>query len=366
MPSSFNLLRALLKGLALYLLIALLVALPLPGLGKISAYNVLFPGRSRLPFGENPSEAYNFSLYDLDAMFASHEIAGGVKPADEFRILVIGDSSIWGTLLHPEETLSAQLNSFAPTYCGRTARFYNLGYPTISVTKDLMLIDYAARYQPDAILWLTTLEAFPLEKQLDTPLIANNAASIDSLVARYDLPLDLNNAPLVRPAFWDRTLFGQRRALADLLRLQLYGVPWSATGIDQIYPPYPTPKNDFTEDDDQFHDLQAPLDESVLAYEILAAGMTLGSAPILLINEPILISTGKNSHIRYNFYYPRWAYDAYRNQLHERAQAGGWNYLDVWDLLPPGGFTNSAIHLTPAGETILAETILAALHPDCP
>jgi hypothetical protein len=366
MSSSFNLLRALLKGLVFYLLIVLLFALPLPDMGKLSAYNVLFHGRPRLPFGENPAEAYNFSLYDLDAMFASHEIADGGKPADEFRILLIGDSSVWGTLLRPEETLSAQLNSVGPTYCGKTVRFYNIGYPTITVTKDLMLIDYAARYEPDYILWLTTLEALPLDKQLDTPLVANNAALIDSLAARYDPPLDLNNTSLVHPSFWDRTLFGQRRGLADLLRLQLYGVPWAATGIDQVYPAYPPPKTDFAEDDDKFHEMRPPLDESALAYEILDAGMTHSPAPILLINEPILISKGQNSHIRYNFFYPRWAYDSYRSQLQDRAQAGGWNYLDVWDLLPPTEFTNSAIHLTPAGEAILAQTILAALHPACP
>jgi hypothetical protein len=199
MTESFHLRRAFLKGLALYVLVILLAALPLPGLGKLSAYNGLFPGRPRLPFGENPAEAYNFSLYNLDAMFASHEIADGEKPADEFRVLVIGDSSTWGTLLRPEETISAQLNAAAPTFCGKSARFYNLGYPTISVTKDLMLIDYATRYQPDYILWLTSLESLPLDKQLDTPLVANNAAAIDSLIQRYNLPLDPRDAALVPP-----------------------------------------------------------------------------------------------------------------------------------------------------------------------
>jgi hypothetical protein len=366
MSASFNLLRAFLKGLVLYLLIAVLFVLPLPALGKVSAYNILFPGRPRLPFGENPSEAYNFSLFDLDAMFASHEISAGAKPPDEFRILVFGDSSVWGTLLRPEQTLSAQLNSMAPAYCDRATRFYNLGYPTISVTKDLMLMDYAARYQPDYILWLTSLEALPLEKQLDTPLVANNAPRIDSLVARYDLPLDLSDASLVRPSFWNRTLFGQRRALADLLRLQLYGVPWSATGVDQVYPSYPPPKTDFEADDIQFHDRQSPLDESSLAYEVLESGMKDAPAPILLINEPILISAGRNSELRYNFFYPRWAYDAWRTQLEERARTESWNYLDAWDLLSPAEFTNSAIHLTPAGEQILAQTILEQINPDCP
>lgn len=366
MTESFNLRRALLKGLALYFLITLLFALPLPSLGHISAYNNLFPGRPRLPFGENPSEAYNFSLFHLDAMFASHEIAAGTKPADEFRVLLIGDSSVWGTLLRPEETLSGQLNASAPTYCGKPARFYNLGYPTITVTKDLMLIDYAARYHPDQIIWLTSLEAFPLDKQLDTPLVANNAVRMDSLIEKYDLPLDPRDPNLVRPDFWDRTLFGQRRNLADLLRLQLYGVQWTATGIDQIYPPYPAPQTDFADGDDKFHDLRPPLDPSALAYDILAAGMNHSPAPILLVNEPIMISDGVNSHIRYNFFYPRWAYDSFRDQLKVRAEAEGWKTLDAWNIVPSSEFTNSAIHLTPAGENLLAQTILAALQPTCP
>ena len=366
MPEPFNLSRAILKGLALYIFIVLLVALPLPNLGGLSAYNRLFPGRPRLPFGETPAEAYNFSLFNLDAMFASHEIADETKPADEFRVLVIGDSSVWGTLLRPEETLAAQLNASVPVYCGKKARFYNLGYPTISATKDLMLIDYAARYGPDQIIWLTSLEALPLDKQLDTPLVANNAETVDALIEKYDLPLDPRDASLVRPDFWDRTLLGQRRNLADLIRLQLYGVQWSATGIDQIYPPYPAPQTDFADGDDKFHDLRPPLDASALAYDVLAAGMNHSPAPILLVNEPIMISNGINSHIRYNFFYPRWAYDSYRDQLKVRAEAEGWNYLDVWNLLPPSEFTTSAIHLTPAGESILAQTILAALQPTCP
>jgi len=366
MPPSFSLPRALLKGLFLYLAVVLLIALPLPDIGKLSAYNALFPGRPRLPFGENPSEAYNFSLFNLDAMFASHEISDGTKPADEFRVLVIGDSSVWGTLLKPDETLSAQLNASAPMVCGRQARFYNLGYPTITVTKDLMLMDYAARFQPDQIIWLTSLEALPLDKQLDTPLVANNASAVDALIEKYALPLSPNDAALVRPDFWDRTLIGQRRNFADLIRLQLYGVQWSATGIDQIYPPYPAPQTDFADGDDKFHDLRPPLDEAALAYDILAAGMNHVPAPILLVNEPIMISGGVNSDIRYNFFYPRWAYDAYRTQLAARAEANGWNYLDVWNLLPQSEFTNSAIHLTPAGETILAQNILNALQPTCP
>ena len=80
--------NVLIKGLLLFLIINFAVGLIPVGnsLGKLSLYNLIWPGRVRLPFGENPTEAYNLSLYDLEAMFASHEINAGDKPADEFRI----------------------------------------------------------------------------------------------------------------------------------------------------------------------------------------------------------------------------------------------------------------------------------------
>ena len=49
----------------------------------------------------------------------------------------------------------------------------------------------------------------------------------------------------------------------------------------------------------------------------------LRAAPLPPSLEPMLISAGKNSDIRYNFFYPRWAYDEYRRQMAERAAARG-------------------------------------------
>lgn len=359
------------KGLVLFLVLNLLTAaLPPAGLGRVSLYNRLFPGRERLPFGENPAQAYNLSLFDLDALFASHVIAGGPKPADEYRLLLIGDSSVWGTLLRPEETLAGQLNAAPMNLCGRQARFYNLGYPSLSLTKDLLLLDYALRYDPDLIIWLTTLEAFPEAVQLSVPIVAHNAPQVQSLIERYALPFDPADPALAWPTFWERTLVGQRRALADLARLQMYGVLWAATGIDQTYPSdYSLAQVDL-EAELSFHGLQPPaLQEADLAFEVLEAGFrAAGDTPVLLINEPMLISRGANSDLRYNFFYPRWAYDDYRRMLAERAERRGWNYLDLWDLLPEADhYTNSAIHLTPQAEAILADRVRQAiLQVPCP
>jgi hypothetical protein len=104
------------------------------------------------------------------------------------------------------------------------------------------------------------------------------------------------------------------------------------------------------------------LHETDLAFDVVDAGVrAAGKTPLLIVNEPILISNGKNSNIRYNFFYPRWAYDQYRGMMSAHAQAQGWRYLDAWDLLPAGEFTNSAVHYSPTGARTLAEFIAATM-----
>jgi hypothetical protein len=363
---SISLPRLVLKTLLLFLLAnILLVGLdPLPTLGRISLYNKIFPGRVRLPYGEEPDLAYNLSLFSLEAMFASHEVAAprqANEQAGEYRVLLIGDSSTWGFLLHPEDTLSAQLNRAGmQTPAGKRVRFYNLGYPTMSLTKDLLLLQRGMDYQPDLVIWLLTLESMPLDKQLDSPIVQHNPQAMRPLIETYALPFSVEDDDFVHPSLLDRTLVGQRRALADVMRLQVYGVLWAATGIDQNYPPsYDPPQEDLSADL-SFHDLQPPtLHSADLAFDVLEAGAEMvADIPILFVNEPMYISRGENSHIRYNFFYPRWAYDQYRRMMQQECQVNGWSCLDLWDLVPPGEYTNSAIHLTPAGEAMLAERLL--------
>ncbi|HEY3340522.1 MAG TPA: hypothetical protein VGK81_00835 [Anaerolineae bacterium] len=356
-------LRVLAKALVLFVLANLLFAVidPLPGLGRISAYNVLFPGRQRLPYGDDPTRAYNVSVLNLDAMFASQALNTGPKPAGEFRVLLIGDSSTWGWLLKPADTLAAQINRAGlRSSDGRVVRAYNLGYPIMSLAKDTLIVDRAMSYQPDLLVWLVTLESFPADKQLFHPLLQNNPGPERSLIARYGLKLDPNDPQFVNPSLWDRTIVGSRRNLADLLRLQLYGVLWAATGIDQDYPDHYEPAAIDLAADNSFHGLTPPtLRATDLAFDELQAGVQrIGKTPVLIVNEPILISNGKNSDIRYDYFYPRWAYDQYRVLLANQAQAGGWNYVDLWNLLPMQEFTNSAVHYTPAGAQMLAAQLL--------
>jgi hypothetical protein len=359
--------NVVIKGVLLFLLLNFGVALiPTGGkMGRLSLYNVLLHGRVRLPFGENPDEAYNLSLYDLEAMFASHEINAGVKPEDEYRIILIGDSATWGTLLYPKDTLSELINQDGlTTGGGKRVRAYNLAYPTMSLTKDLMILEKALNYNPDLVLWPVTLESFPIGIQIETPLIANNPQCVQPLIQRLNLPLEVNSDAFIYDTFWGRTLIGRRRAIFDALRLQFYGVMWAATGIDQTYPDDVEPaQRDFEADDDEFYGwTSGPLPLDQLAVDALSAGTELaGEIPVLVVNEPILISEGENSDVRYNFFYPRWAYDQYRLALTERSMYADWEYVDLWNIIQQEEFTNSAVHLTSEGSHMYYQALKPTL-----
>jgi hypothetical protein len=108
-----------------------------------------------------------------------------------------------------------------------------------------------------------------------------------------------------------------------------------------------------------FHNLQPPhLTRSDLDFDVLNAGVKMaGDIPVLIINEPMFVSRGKNSDIRYNFFYPRWAYDDYRRLLAEETSANDWHILDLWQSVDNTEFTNSAVHLTPKGTAQFANQV---------
>jgi len=357
--------RVVVKAAILFaaLNVAFALLTPLPTLGRFSAYNTLLPGRERLPYGENPAESYNLSLYNIPAMLASHTWAAADE--DEFRVLVVGDSSVWGILLQPDDTLAGQINRLGLTADGRPVRAYNLGYPTMSLLKDLTLLDAALDREPppDLILWLLTLESFAARDQLDPALLQNNPDTVRDLIARFDLAQDADDPRFVEPDVWGETIVGRRRDLADLLRLQLYGAAWALTGVDQAYGDY-TPRSIDLSDDETWRGF-APgeLARNDLALDVLRAGVArAGGVPVVLVNEPIFISDGANSDVRYNAFYPRWAYDAYRAWLADEAQSAGWTLLDLWDALPDAPcYTDSPVHLTPECSAALAQELRTAI-----
>jgi len=234
----------------------------------------------------------------------------------------------------------------------------------MSLTKDLMILEKALTYEPDLIIWPVTLESFPNQVQIETPLVANNPSRVQPLLEEFNLGLEAQTGDFATTSYIDRTLIGRRRVIFDAIQLQYYGVMWAATGIDQTYPLDYTPaQRDFDEGDDQFKGWSPgalPLDQLVI--DVLSAGAALaGDIPVLVVNESILISEGENSDIRYNFFYPRWVYDQYRLALAERSVNEDWHYVDLWDVVPQDAFTNSAVHLTPEGSQMFYQQLIPSL-----
>jgi hypothetical protein len=51
--------------------------------------------------------------------------------------------------------------------------------------------------------------------------------------------------------------------------------------------------------------------------------------------------------------------------LAERAAQNDWNFMDTWDLVPMQEFTNSGVHMTPYGESLLAEVVAQKIPDIC-
>lgn len=355
--------RVLAKGLLLFLAVNLAFVLARPSTGAFTLYHTLLPAHERFPAlwvavpqGDGSTLFERELISDLDLLFAAHVVSARTRPADEYRVFLFGDSSIWGTVLYPHETLAGQLNALGLTACdGRRVVAYNLGYPSNSATKDLLFMEYARRYQPDLAVWAFSLLAFVGPRQ-NVPLVEANPAATRALVETYGLrhPFDL---PPASAGLWEHTLLARRADFNLAVRLQLSSLTLAMLGTDdpRIFVERDLRVRDVPRAETDFLGI-LPEDDlrAALALDTLRVAAAIQGPDLLLVNEPILISAGEHADVSYNSIFPRWAYDEFRAILAADAAAAGLTYLDLWDRVPADEFTTSVFHLTPQGEARLA------------
>ncbi|MFC1959355.1 hypothetical protein ACFLYO_01465 [Chloroflexota bacterium] len=340
-------LRVAAKTLALLVVFNLLFALLFTDdMAGLSLYNWLVPGRPRFPTNMAEAEAYTVNTNSLPAFFAAHELRQS-KPEDEFRVLLLGDSGIWGWHLHPEDTLAAQLTALGlTTDDGRQVQVYNLAGPIPAVDRDILVMDYAQRYDPDLIIWPIT--KYTLRETETHPLLRENAAEMQALLAglgsdmtAYDLQLHSSDNPTVL----DQTIFANQDLLNEIFRLQLTGVMWGVTGIEAEYG---SSYRLIDRSPQRSAAFAAPLDENRL--DLLTAWMNEpDQPPILLFNEPIFVQENEDDSGPYNILYDQEPYDAYRALLADRAATNEWSYVDLWDAVTMDEYTDGPLHYSPAG-----------------
>ena len=362
MSGSFNLLRALLKGLALFVVFEFAFVSSNINFGTINVYAAMGLLRERFSISTHAPEDAALDVGNLDAMFASH-IVSQPKTANEFRVFVLGDSAVWGIGLTPRQTLPGQMDALNLKCGNKNVDVYNLSFPRSSATKDLMILDKAIQYKPDMIIWLITWYTLMPKTRTDHTIIQQNPEEFYKLGKRFDFLPKGYQPPTLTDKFYD-----QNRALFRVLRYQLYSVINLSTGLDQIPgPPEVLPKE--LSSDATFEGMRPPtLKESQVSLDQVRDFYALAeNTPVLLVNEPMLVlSDVRNSDIRYNDYYPRWVYDQYRQYVAKAAAQNNWNYLDLWNAFPPNYYTDTPLHLIPDGEHQLAEMLAPSIQKACP
>jgi hypothetical protein len=351
--------RVVIKATLLFILINLLFVWlkPMTILGHISAFNTLFEGRDRLPAGP-ARQSFAMTVSHLPTMFSTHKIAQP-KADDEFRVIILGNSGIWGFGISPSNTLSIQLNTMRYLLPDSNRLIaYNLAHPQPSIVRDLLFLDEAMSYDIDLIIWYVTLAG--LQRDPLGPIVETNPDRVRNLIAEYGLNLDFNDPRLQQKNFWYESLIGQRQYLSDWFFTQLHGFMWQNTKFDsKLLGRNVTYQNDIIDlNDHGAVTLPSTITSDVLSFDVLESGYKrAGDVPLIIINQPILVATGINSEYAYNMYYPRPAYDTYRDLLGNIANDADWLYCDLWDAIPKELFTDSPLHMNVQGHGLLAQIL---------
>jgi hypothetical protein len=344
-------LRILIKAALLFVIFNYLFCfVPDSALWRVSLYNTILPGEPRFPRENN-----------IDFIFNVHEIASSPRRADEYKVVVLGDSSVWGYTLDPNETFSGIINASGMSTCkGQPIHAYNLGYPGTSIFRDALILHQALTYKPDLVIWNVTLLSM-LDSKLDIEfgaLPSSNPEITQKLVGQYKLSIKIT--PTIVPALQNKSFLNRREEIARFIKYQLDGIRRQATGrepVDKAIPPLAMDvAGNGSFNRDELHVKPATI-SNLLEFDVLNAGIRMaGSAPVIIINEPIHIVSGKNSDIRYDTLYPRWAYDQYRTLMAMKAKQYHWDYVDLWNIIPPSEFT-SIFHRTVKGEIAFTQII---------
>ena len=116
--------RIFAKGIALFLIAEFIFYALHPNLEFLNVYNTLGLKRQRFPISTVAPEDAALDVENLDAMLASH-IVSEPKAPNEYRVLMLGNSAIWGVGLTPEQTLPGQMDALGLKCKNKNVHVYN-------------------------------------------------------------------------------------------------------------------------------------------------------------------------------------------------------------------------------------------------
>jgi lysophospholipase L1-like esterase len=328
---------------------------PVAMLTQINTWGLVGHGRARLAY---PSDFQNGQL-PIESLLAAHEIAYRPKAADEYRVVVLGESGIAGWGLDDRETFTRQLTARNLEVKGKRVVAYNLAYPSPDAARDLLILNAAARYQPDLVVWFITaapLDDSPKSAGVNLTFFELNRKRLESVIAAINFP-DWIDARLTKEPGWRRWIAIRNQDMLPVwVNTLLY--PFNAPDLgrttrriaNETIPAkarYYTGRPGF----------ESMPGASWIFLKEARVYATSARFDLLVVNEPMLVGKGANSDVNYNLEYERAFYDRYRREMALYASKLKLWYADLWDAIPAESFTDTPFHADAAGYGILVDRI---------
>jgi hypothetical protein len=330
-------------------------------------------GESRClpPLFENGQRLHGLEpvkLLWIDPALRQHEICWRDVPG-ETRIVVLGNSAIFGFPLPAEQSFSARLNAQFDA-AGTPAHVFNLAWIFTYFLKDALILERALAYHPDVIVYAVTLaDMSHLAPPPFEPIIEFLRANTDTVDAMAASPPPGLAEPLeaVRRYFDERrleVLAARRVNVGTYLRLLLNRQARAIATALGAAPALPQPKTaghravdcaKVTRQDRLFF-------EDFQSWNLLgdlAAIRARSGQRVLVINWPVAHEPEGDC---YNGRYTNARLAEFNAWLAAETTRLELPYLDLSTLLPPSEFLDS-LHVSPGGHQQIADRVAAALTP---
>jgi hypothetical protein len=334
--------RVIIKALILFAVFYILFV-EVPSINDF-VFKLLMPKLDRFPvyaLYSDPSAENGFgveSVFDVGTLFNSHFISRSAKNPNEYRVVFIGDSTIYNGQFY------SIINNQGSICGGKHLQAYNLGYPGISGVKDLIVLKEAMKYSPDLIIWSVTNSI----TSNDARFAQGNADDFVKLENVYGLSKAYyNNFQLIGKA----SVFNETN---DEIRIEVrlllyYSVLNPATGNNDVM--VNIANRDVINAAPARHVVMpSPINGSLLDSQLRALKRITKHIPVYLINEP-----------RESTIVSAEAYKLYVNDLTDLSGTERIRMMNLAELIPDQDFTTFMIHRNNDGDMLFTRALMPAI-----
>ena len=344
--------KALIVVVAINFICLAAVFNPVAAITRFNLWGLVGHGRARLMY---MTDVQNGQL-PVEAMLATHELAYTPKAADEFRVVILGNSGPYGAGLFDDETLSSQMTHLDIRVNGKHLVAYNLSFPSANVVSSSVILDAALAYQPDLVIWFVTANMFNNHQtywdQLSVFFLINRER-LENIASRYEMTDWIASRMSPRPS-WDAWIGIHDQGTFSVWLSSLF-YPFVQPNIQHTtwriaQDAVPAEPNNFLSVDGAY-----PVFNDTWQFLEIGNQMAQSAgANLLIVNQPTMVLDSPYGDVSYSKLYGRAFYDAYHEALAKYTKEQNLWYVDLWRLVSPDHYTDSELHLDAEAWTSVA------------